>query len=119
MKYFCYFTNIFAGMVEVLICLMSLYIDYLGAGAGTSSTQEYQPSMVMIIVMIIVMIAVMIIMMAGPPGGDGHHRPDRAAGLLHPELGRVPGAGRGQAGGPPGHASGYKVNIYLNGLDDT
>ena len=55
-------------MVEVLICLMSLYIDYLGAGAGTSSTQEYQPSMVMIIVMIIVMIAVMIIMMAGPPG---------------------------------------------------
>ena len=51
MKYFCYCTNIFAGMVEVLICLMSLYIDYLGAGAGTSSTQEYQPSMVMIIIM--------------------------------------------------------------------
>ena len=107
-------------MVEVLICLMSLYIDYLGAGAGTSSTQEYQPSMVMIIMMImIMMIAVMIIMMAGPPGGDGHHRPDRAAGLLHPELGRVPGAGRGQAGGPSGHPSGYQVKIYLNGLDDT
>ena len=105
-------------MVEVLICLMSLYIDYLGAGAGTSSTQEYQPSMVMIIIMIM-MIAVMIIMMAGSTGGDGHHRPDRAAGLLHPELWRVPGAGRGQAGGPPGHPSGYQVKIHLNGLDET
>ena len=68
-------TNIFAGMVEVLICLMSLYIDYLGAGAGTSSTQEYQPSMVMII-MIMMMMGLMIIIMAGSPGGDGHHRPD-------------------------------------------
>ena len=43
-------------MVEVLICLMSLYIDYLGAGAGTSSTQEYQPSMVMITMIMMTMV---------------------------------------------------------------
>ena len=35
-----------AGMVEVLVCLMSLYIDYQGAGeCGKSTQSEYQPSM--------------------------------------------------------------------------
>ena len=42
-------------MVEVLVCLMSLYIDYLGAGATGQSTQtEYQPSMVPLGEMVII-----------------------------------------------------------------
>ena len=55
------FDNIFkdvfreVGMVEVLVCLMSLYIDYLGAGEGGQSTQAvYQPSMVPLGEMVII-----------------------------------------------------------------
>ena len=43
------------GMVEVLVCLMSLYTDYLGAGdAGQSTQTEYQPSMVPLGEMVII-----------------------------------------------------------------
>ena len=43
------------GMVEVLVCLMSLYTDYLGAGDSGQSTQtEYQPSMVPLGEMVII-----------------------------------------------------------------
>ena len=55
------FDNIFkdvfreVGMVEVLVCLMSLHIDYLGAGEGGQSTQAvYQPSMVPLGEMVII-----------------------------------------------------------------
>ena len=42
-------------MVEVLVCLMSLYIDYLGAGDGGVTTQSfYQPNMVPLGEMVII-----------------------------------------------------------------
>ena len=40
-----------AGMVEVLVCLLSLYTDYLG---GQSSQSVYQPSMVPLGEMVII-----------------------------------------------------------------
>ena len=87
-----------AGMVEVLVCCLSLYTDYLGAGEEAQAAAD--TSMVPLGEMVILALTELLTTSAQVKEASPTQLQSS------PECGCVPGAGRGgpgrEAGAPPG-----------------